>query len=100
LAWQFDRDGSKVVGRSVTVNLSNGSYVSTFGSVEKFVINPGDTCVIKPVNPNKKKHRDRQCIVTGKAKECSIQVRFLDTGRHGYVDPEDLVPVSHASTDK
>lgn len=86
------------MGRSVTVNLLNGGYVSAgymrSGLDEKFIINPGDTCVVKPVNVNKKKHRNRQCIVTGKARETSIQVKFLDTGRHGYVEPDDLVPIT------
>jgi hypothetical protein len=93
------------VGRTVTVNLLdgrvvNGGYMNSQLD-EKFNIHPGDVCIIQPVNTKKKKHRDRQCIVTGKSRGHLVQVKFTDDNKHGYLDDvTDLVPVSHASTDK
>lgn len=85
------------MGRSVTVNLLDGSYIcgsySRSGLDEKFIVNPGDTCSIKPVNIKKKKHRDRQCVVTGKSRNTLIQVKFIDASTYGYVEASDLVPV-------
>jgi hypothetical protein len=84
------------VGRNVTVNLLNGGYISGgyahSGLDEKFIINPGDVCFVKPVNINKKKHRDRQCVVTGKSRNNLIHVKFTDSDGYGYVEVSDLVP--------
>lgn len=83
-------------GRIVTVHLLNGGIIKggyrRFDLDEKFDIHPGETCIIQPLNPNKKKHRDRKCIVTGKSRRDLIQVKFVDTNRLGYVDVSDLVP--------
>ena len=89
-------------GRTVTVHLLDEKTI--WGGYrredldERFNIHPGEECIIKPVNVNKKKHRDRRCIVTGKSRRDLVQVKFIDTKKLGYIDVQDLVPCSYKSS--
>lgn len=83
-------------GRNVTVHLLDGVIVRAgyrhSGLNENFTIHLGDVCVIRPVNSKKKKHRDRECVVTGKSRGSLIQVKFTDNDKYGYLeDVTDLV---------
>ena len=83
-------------GRQVRVYLDNegfieGGYMGDNGKFYKFY--PGDLCVVEPVNPSKKKHRGRTGHLIGKVNvRGKVGIRFVDTGRVGYVDVVDLVP--------
>lgn len=59
------------------------------------VLEIGKTYVVQPDNKNKKKHRDRQCVITGFRSDdlghaFQAAVKFTDTQRAGRVDIEDL----------
>lgn len=83
-------------GRTVTVHLLNGGTVASRywkpNWDETFNIHPNTVCFIRSLNVKKKKHKDRKCIVTGKARAGLVQVKFVDDGRYGYVNAADLVP--------
>ena len=55
----------------------------------------GKAYVIQPLNPRKKKHRNRECEIVGFVTDSSghtlAKVRFRDNGRIGKVDLSDLV---------
>lgn len=84
--------------RFVKVNCSDGSifsggcsYSTATGNYE---FNPGDICKIEPPNIKKLKHRNRRCQLTGEynAEYGTVKVKFLDSGRFGFIQPMDLVP--------
>jgi hypothetical protein len=55
----------------------------------------GAEYTVDPLNPQKLKHRGRQCTLLGLVRDdigtpMKAQVRFLDNGRQGRVDLEDL----------
>ena len=87
----------------VTVYLEDGTVVGEGRGTRK---NPGedysfsadDVCKVEPTNALKKKHRGRICRFTGTYREygpgtLKIGAIFLDTGKLGYVDAGDLIPV-------
>lgn len=89
-------------GRTVTVYLLNSGTIASrywkLGWDETFDIHPNTVCFIRSLNVNKKKHRDRKCIVTGKAKDGLVQIKFADDNRYGYVNAADLVPEDSLQT--
>jgi hypothetical protein len=71
-----------------------------YGSAErKTTVRIGGEYVVKPLNPRKKKHRDRPCVVIGfvpvseqHPRDVVAKVRFLDNNRTGRAELGDLVP--------
>lgn len=57
--------------------------------IRKVDIKVGKELVVKPINKQKLKHRDRRVIIT-KFLEDKVAVKFVDTKRNGKVDIEDL----------
>lgn len=74
---------------------------SGFGTRSRVVfIIPGRRYVVKPLNPRKLKHRDRECVVLDIVErphadkpEQVAKVRYADNNRVGYPDVGDLVPL-------
>lgn len=70
----------------------------TFGKQVRHVhVVVGRTYLVQPLNPLKKKHRDRICTVTRILMDkeifpCGAEVKFADNGRRGRVELDDLVP--------
>lgn len=58
-----------------------------------------DEYFIKPLNPQKLKHRDRECRITG-FNGNSAKVKFLDNGCVGKVELSDLILSAGAIEDK
>ena len=61
-------------------------------------IKPGNTYVVRPLNPKKMKNRDRQCTVLGFVEtengDAVAVVRYLDNNRQGRIqDLADLEAV-------
>lgn len=60
----------------------------------KLNLTVGDTFVVEPVKKNRKKHRDRlvqiHSFVDDFRRELRVRVRFIDTGRLGFVELDDL----------
>lgn len=54
------------------------------------VISVGDTYFVKPLNPKKLKHRDREVQVTG-FDDSAAKVKFIDNGKAGKVELRDLI---------
>lgn len=67
-----------------------------FGSrVRKVTAVVGAEYEVQPLNPRKKKHRGRRCVILGFARDDigypgKAVVRFLDNNRRGRVDVADL----------
>ena len=86
-----------------TIHMNDGTVMQEGNGAqsqptEKYVFYPEDYGFVQPPNPNKKKNRDRLCQITGKYRAyrtCTLpQVKWLDTGTYGYVDPSDLLPAT------
>jgi hypothetical protein len=77
------------------------TVITSFGSKRrKMTIKVGKEYVIQPLNPLKKKHRDRRCVVLGfvpvsefHPRDIVAKVRFLDNNRIGRTELDDLVSV-------
>jgi hypothetical protein len=61
----------------------------------------GEEYVVQPLNPNKKKHRGRHCVILDfvavsefHPKDIVAKVRFLDNNRVGRAELSDLEPIS------
>jgi hypothetical protein len=52
----------------------------------------GRRYVVRPQNPRKLKHRDRECVLLG-LDGPHAKVKFLDNNRFGKPDASDLVPL-------
>ena len=68
---------------------------------------PGRSYVIKPLNKNKLKHRDRVCVFleiverpNAVTPDYVAKVRFEDTSRIGYPDINDLVQLDKQLQDE
>lgn len=63
-------------------------------TIRKTLIKIGAKYVVQPLNSNKLKNRDREVGVIkfiGTNDGIMVQVKFLDTGRVGRIQPEELV---------
>lgn len=75
-----------------------------YGSAEqKTTLKIGGEYVIKPLNPQKKKHRDRLCIILDflpvseqHPRDVIAKVKFLDNNRTGRAELNDLIPSATA----
>lgn len=59
----------------------------------------GGEYIIQPLNPQKKKHRDRRCVILDfipvsefHPKDTVAKIRFMDNNRIGRAELSDLVP--------
>lgn len=77
---------AKIIKKNVSKN-----YKSTL------IVKIGETYIVKPLNPNKLKHRNRKIqIVKFNSNErygLRVNVKFLDNNRAGIVDIDDLEAV-------
>lgn len=72
------------------------------GSTErKTTLKIGGEYIVKPLNPQKKKHRDRPCVILDfvpvseqHPRDIVAKVRFLDNNRMGRAELSDLIPPS------
>ena len=70
-----------------------------YGAQErKVVLKVGEEYVVQPLNGQKKKHRDRRCVILdfvpvsdAHPRDVVAKVRFLDNNRIGRTDLGDLV---------
>jgi hypothetical protein len=77
------------------------TVVASFGSKQRrATIKVGREYVIQPLNTQKKKHRNRRCVVLGfvpvsefHPRDIVARVRFLDNNRIGRTELDDLVSV-------
>jgi hypothetical protein len=75
--------------------------VSGYGKARRqVVLGIGKEYVIQPLNPRKTKNRDRRCVLLEFAPVSQhepdyikAKVRYLDSGRIGRIELEDLAPV-------
>ena len=65
-----------------------------------YLLSPGDTCIVAPFDPLRKKDHGRHCRIKELLSDESAKndviarVEFLDNGKPGEVAPIDLIPVS------
>ena len=54
--------------------------------------------MVRPMNPAARRNRDRRVVVEGVTgeKDGRVRVRFTDTGRTGYEEPSNLLPLDEA----
>lgn len=64
----------------------------------KTTLKIGGEYIVKPLNPQKKKHRDRPCVILDfvpvseqHPKDIVAKVRFLDNNRMGRAELDDLL---------
>ena len=76
------------------------TVMTVYSSKGKTTLRVGKEYVIQPLNPLKKKHRNRRCIVLdfvpvsdSHRRDIVAKVRFLDTNRIGRTELDDLVSV-------
>ena len=77
------------------------AVMTIYGSKGKTTLRVGKEYIIEPLNPLKKKHRNRRCIVLDFVPvsdshpiDIVAKVRFLDNNRVGRAELADLVGVS------
>ncbi len=65
----------------------------------KITLEVGKRYVVQPLNSQKKKHRDRRCVLLdfvpvsdSHARDIVAKVRFIDNNRIGRTELDDLVP--------
>ena len=72
---------------------------SAYGAQKRrVVLKIGEEYVVHPLNGQKKKHRDRHCVILdfvpvsgAQPRDVVAKVRFLDNNRIGRTDLDDLV---------
>ena len=87
--------------------MKSKSHTITSGLIRKLrrtvKLTVGKDYCVKPINPLKKKHRDRVCTILEFDDEfvpLNVKVKFLDNGRIGKVCCSDLVPVEQVIESK
>lgn len=71
--------------------------INSKNETRKYTVSIGSEYIVKPINPLKKKHRDRHVIVRkilDTHNGVIAQVQFKDTKRIGRVDIDELVPLN------
>ena len=80
------------------------TVMTCYGSKErKTILTVGKEYVVQPLNPLKKKHRNRRCIILdfvpvsdSHPRDIVAKVRFLDNDHIGRTELDDLVSVGRS----
>ena len=80
------------MGDRITVSCTYGAQT------REVILKIGEEYVVQPLNGQKKKHRDRRCVILdfvpvsgARPRDVVAKVRFLDTNRIGRTELDDLV---------
>lgn len=89
----FKNKRGKIVSCMVNTYMNSGAKRSV-------TIELGRNYMIDPINPLKKKHRGRTCMVIGfmsdsQGTPIDARVKFLDTSRTGRISIRDIIPMDY-----